>query len=134
MSDFAKAWSVSSWFLDASTFAHSRRVTWRVWGLADEMTVAILHDFVEDGGQVNALEYLRDEVKLSGHIIEAVDAISRRDGETYFEYIQRVKANPLATRVKLADIEDNLTGRENPPKPSLRDRYEKAKRILLEME
>jgi len=129
-----KAYNIASWYLDGPTFGHSLRIVNRVLGNPDQMVVAMLHDFVEDGGQENALEYLRDEAKFPEHIIEAVDAISRRDEERYFDYIQRVKANDIAKWVKLADIGDNLEGRETPPKPSLKKRYEKAKKILLDLE
>ena len=37
----------------------------------------------------------------------AVDAISRREGEAWAEYIQRVAANPLARQVKISDLIDN---------------------------
>jgi hypothetical protein len=36
-----------------------------------------------------------------------VDAISNRDGERFFDYIRRCRLNPLATLVKLADLDDN---------------------------
>ena len=41
-------------------------------------------------------------------IIEAVDCLTRRDDETYEAFIQRIKTNPLARRVKLADLQDNM--------------------------
>jgi len=130
---FGKAWNIASWFLDGPTFDHSKRVMLRVFGETDPMVVALLHDFVEDGGQENALEYLRD-AEFPDHIIEAVDAISRREGEVYADYILRVRENNLATWVKLADLGDNLDGRGSPPKPSLQKRYERARKVLLGLE
>ena len=45
-------------------------------------------------------------------MVEAIDAISRRlTDKTYPEYIERVAQNPLALRVKLADLRDNLDPR-----------------------
>ena len=41
-------------------------------------------------------------------VAEAVDALSRREGEVYTDYIERVSAHPLAVEVKRADIGDNL--------------------------
>jgi len=40
-------------------------------------------------------------------VVDALEAISRREGERYGSYIERVAANPLAVRVKLADLNDS---------------------------
>jgi guanosine-3',5'-bis(diphosphate) 3'-pyrophosphohydrolase len=71
----------------------------------DEKIVAVLHDMVEDTDTT-----LEDLGKyFDKEIIEAVDAISRRkDKETYKEFIRRVYMNPIARKVKIADIKDNL--------------------------
>jgi len=37
-----------------------------------------------------------------------VDAMSRRDNESYDEYILRLRENPIAVRVKLNDLTDNM--------------------------
>ncbi|MFQ3568508.1 MAG: GTP pyrophosphokinase [Aggregatilineales bacterium] len=70
-----------------------------------ERFVAILHDVVEDSDL--SLEDLRahgyDEA-----IVEAVDCLTRREGEPYQAMIERIKNNPLARRVKLADLADNM--------------------------
>ena len=66
---------------------------------------AMLHDVVEDTA------YTLDLLKERGFpedVITAVDCLSRRDGESYEAFIERIGANPLATKVKLADLEDNL--------------------------
>lgn len=74
-----------------------------------ERVVALLHDSVEDSdwfdlAQVNEL--------FGPDIAAAVEAITKRSGETYEGYLLRVKGNPIATKVKLADIRDNSdTGR-----------------------
>jgi hypothetical protein len=44
-------------------------------------------------------------------VVDALEAISRTEGERYGAYIERVAANPLAVRVKLADLQDNLDSR-----------------------
>ena len=41
-------------------------------------------------------------------MLEAVDAITHRTHEPLVEYYSRIKCNPLATKVKLADVMDNL--------------------------
>ena len=67
------------------------------------MTIAILHDIVED------TEVAVDEIKTGfGTVVaEAVDAVSKRDSESYREYIDRVSRNKLALQVKLEDLRDN---------------------------
>lgn len=72
---------------------------------SDAMIIAVLHDTVED--TTLTLQSLKDE-GFSHEIIEAIDALTRRKDETYAQFIQRVKPQPLARRVKLADIEHNL--------------------------
>lgn len=71
----------------------------------EAMTVAALHDVVEDSPIT--LFHLRDQ-GFPERILEAVDAISRREGETYEDYIERVSRVPLAVRVKLPDLEHNM--------------------------
>jgi len=83
---------------------HPLRVMHRVDTTA-EKTVAALHDVVEDTSL--SLDDLRKE-GFPGRIIKAVDCISKREGEDYDEYVRRAGSNPLARRVKLADLEDNM--------------------------
>ena len=65
---------------------------------------AYLHDILEDTsvGEGFIRENFGDE------ILEIVGHLTRKDDETYFEYIQRVKDNESARVVKVADIEFNL--------------------------
>lgn len=72
----------------------------------DERIVALLHDVVEDS-QAVTLETLRSN-GFSESIVSAVDALTRRENETYGEFVQRVSKNPLASRVKIADLTDNM--------------------------
>lgn len=93
----------------------------------DEKIVAILHDVVEDTDYT--LKYLSDF--FSDKIINAIDAITRREGEKYFNYIKRVKLNSLATKVKIADIEHNKSpDRKFKDSEGLMKRYDKALDIL----
>ena len=69
----------------------------------NERIVAILHDVVEDTDvTLNDLEKT-----FPPRIIKAIDAISKKRDEPYHEYLKRVKLNPLATSVKVADVRDN---------------------------
>ena len=49
-----------------------------------------------------------DQEGFPKEIIDAIDAISRREEEEYIDYIERVQGNEIAMRVKLADLEDNI--------------------------
>ena len=77
----------------------------------EEKIVSVLHDVVEDTGW--KIQDLRKE-KFSDKILDAVEAITRHDGESKTSYIKRVKKNPLATRVKLNDLEDDMNIRRFP--------------------
>lgn len=74
----------------------------------DATTVAWLHDVVEDS-PAWTFERLAKR-GFSPRVIAAVDALSRRKGEAYRDFILRVKRNPLATKVKLADLAHNSAG------------------------
>jgi guanosine-3',5'-bis(diphosphate) 3'-pyrophosphohydrolase len=70
-----------------------------------EQIAAILHDVVEDS------EWTFDDLYkegFSGEIITAVDCLTKRDNEPYMDYIERLKSNTIARKVKLADLEDNM--------------------------
>lgn len=71
----------------------------------EEMVVAVLHDVIED------TEYTIKNLsldKFSKRVLFAVDCITRRHGETYNRYIERVKGNEISIKVKLADLENNM--------------------------
>ncbi len=70
-----------------------------------EMITGVLHDVIEDTPWT--LENLRQE-GFPDEILEALDYLTRREGEDYQDFIKRVAGNPLARKVKLADLEDNL--------------------------
>jgi (p)ppGpp synthase/HD superfamily hydrolase len=84
---------------------HLRRVAEKVGGREQKM-VAYLHDIVEkaDGW---SLDRLSDE-GFPQTVVEAVDAMTKREGEDYLDFVRRAIANPLARPVKRADLEDNL--------------------------
>jgi (p)ppGpp synthase/HD superfamily hydrolase len=85
---------------------HPLRVMARVDTDADRI-VAILHDTVENGGDRMSFARLRQE-GFPEEIVQAIDCLTRRDGEPYAAMIERIAPNPLARRVKLADLADNL--------------------------
>lgn len=67
-------------------------------------TVGLLHDVVEDSDWT--LEDLRKE-GLPEEVVQAVGILTKKRNENYEEYILRVKQNPLARQVKLADLKHN---------------------------
>jgi (p)ppGpp synthase/HD superfamily hydrolase len=70
-----------------------------------EKIVGIMHDIIEDTEWT--LEQLIKE-GFSPSIVDAVDAMTRRDNESYDEYILRLQKNPIAVRVKINDLSDNM--------------------------
>ena len=106
---------------DAPYILHPLRVMSRLQS-PTEKTVAVLHDVVEDTDWT--FEDLRDE-GFPEPILEALDCLTKRDGEPYEKLVKRSAANPLARRVKIADLEDNMDVRRLPqisPKDSGRFR------------
>ena len=93
--------------------------------------VALLHDVVEDSAVTLA--------DLANHgfdpqILHAVDCMSRRAGEPYADYIDRVATDDLASEVKLSDLADNLANHRalpaTPDNLARIARYEQALRVL----
>jgi (p)ppGpp synthase/HD superfamily hydrolase len=70
-----------------------------------EHIIAVLHDVVEDTDWT--MERLQAE-GFHGKILAALDCLTRQNGEEYEKFIERVKRNPLAVKIKIADLEDNL--------------------------
>jgi len=70
-----------------------------------ERSVALLHDVLEDS-DITAEELLAEGIPAE--VVEAVRYLTKNDGEEYMEFVARAKKNQLATKVKIADIEDNI--------------------------
>ena len=87
---------------------------------AEERIVAVLHDVVEDS-DVTLADLRR--LGFSEPVVEAVDRLTKRPEEEadYFAAIRRAGANPIARRVKIADLTDNLD-LSRLPNPSEQDR------------
>ena len=83
---------------------HPLRVMFAVDGEIARM-VAVLHDVIEDS------DTTLDDLLAMGYpneVISALDCLTRREDESYMEFVQRAKVNPIAREVKLADMEDNM--------------------------
>jgi len=83
---------------------HALRVMFRVDTDAERI-VAGLHDVVEDTGR--SFDDLR-KMGYSEEVLAALDCVTKREGEAYEQFVDRAAANPIARRVKLADLEDNM--------------------------
>ena len=105
--------------------------------IADQMTteetciVAILHDVVEDTDVT--LEELK-EAGFGEDIIHAIDLLTHRDGVPYLDYVRALKDDPIASVVKLADLNHN-SDRTRLNVITKKDeqrfiKYQKAKEIL----
>ncbi len=112
---------------------HPMRVASRLKS-PEAQVVGWLHDTVEDTG----LTLAEVEAQFGPDTAGAVDAVSRREGEAWEDYLERVRANPVARQVKISDLIDNSNlGRI--PHVTLRDverqeKYNRALKMLLEGE
>lgn len=101
-------------------FLHSEEVAGYFHGIL--AAIAYLHDVVEDSDVT--LDVITD---IFGPTIgKSVDALTRREGERYFDYIRRLMLDPHARAVKVIDI---LVKLDTSP-DSLKKRYIKALRLL----
>lgn len=71
----------------------------------NEMISAVLHDVVEDTEWT--IEKLEAE-GFSAEVITAVKLLTHNKKVPYKKYIENIKTNKIALKVKLADLEDNL--------------------------
>jgi hypothetical protein len=127
-------------YLDIETFAHSERVALNVNG-RKACVVAWLHDVIEDGTAPNGSTIdMRERLirrGVEGEILAAVELLTRGE-ESYAAYIDRIAnatgcAGRLARRVKLADLNDNLS-RGGAKAVTLRARYLRARKRLSRAE
>lgn len=94
--------------------------------------IGLLHDVVEDTDAT-----VEDVRALAGdRVALAVDAMTRREGEPYFDYIKRLKANEDAVEVKKYDLVDNMN-LSRIPEPTNKDldrvkKYADAYKILID--
>lgn len=82
---------------------HPLRVMLRL-KTAEERMAGVLHDVVEDCGVTF------DDLRKQGFpeaVISGVDAVTRRDGESYYDFVIRSGADPIGRTVKLADLREN---------------------------
>jgi len=100
-------------------------------------TVALLHDVVEDTEVT--IEELRQ--LFPEEVTDAVQVLTHDIEEDYYDYVRKIKKNPVAVKVKLADIRHNSdetrclgSGMPEEKLAYWRRKYQKALEILAEGE
>ncbi len=124
----AKHAHASQWRRDGITpyIMHPRAVAERLKGESEAViATAWLHDVLEDS-MISAA--LMREVGISDDVIEAVATITH-GAESYPDYLEFVKANPIALKVKIADILCNMA--DQPTDKQIK-KYAKALVFLME--
>jgi (p)ppGpp synthase/HD superfamily hydrolase len=111
---------------------HLEAVASKVIG-TEEKTVAWLHDIFED----TDFSHEQLSVFFPRSIVEAVEALTKRPGESYEDYLRRIAENPLAIKVKMADLEHNtdLTRFDSPTESdkTRAQKYVERRKILVEL-
>ena len=70
-----------------------------------EMIAAVLHDVIEDGDF--SVEYLTSR-GFERVVLEAVESVTRREEESYEDFVTRAGLHPLGAIIKQSDILDNM--------------------------
>ncbi len=85
-------------------YLHPERVAARCATDA-EAIVALLHDTIEDTDITP--EYLLAK-GFPQYIVDGVLSVTKREGESYEDFVARAKQNPIGRMVKIHDLEDNM--------------------------
>ncbi|MCR5700193.1 MAG: HD domain-containing protein [Candidatus Saccharibacteria bacterium] len=94
----------------------------------DLKTVALLHDVIEDT-ETTAGELI--EKGIPEYLVEVVVILTKPPKMSYEEYLQRIKADPMALAVKKADLAHNTSPSRSSGLNKRRiAKYELAKKIL----
>ena len=111
---------------------HPMTVAFQCGGDDSAIIVALLHDVAEDTNLT--IENLRDEINLTAEEVLALKILTHDKNIPYFEYIQKIKTNSLATKVKIADLKNNsdLSRISLPTEKDLSrvEKYQRALQIL----
>ena len=98
-----------------------------------EMICGVMHDVVEDS-DITFNDLIKEG--FSDEIIKVLDCITKKENESYDEFIDRILLSSTACRIKLADLNDNmnLSRIDNPTEKDFERilKYEAAKRRIEE--
>lgn len=95
----------------------------------EERIVAVLHDVCEDCPGWD-FQRLRAE-GFSAAVIAGLEAVTRRPGEAYEDFVGRAARHPIGRRVKRADLADNSDfSRLAAPTPRDHERLAKYRRAI----
>ena len=89
---------------DREYIMHPIRVAERCVSLKAKI-VALLHDTIEDT-HVTVERLLKEG--FTQEIVDAVLSVTKKEGETYGDFIKRAAQNEIGKEVKKADLEDNM--------------------------
>ena len=82
----------------------------------------------EDDEDTEETEYTLKAQGVPDHVVNAVVDMTKVEGESYADYMVRVAANPLARKVKIADMLDNLS---DDPTPKQIKKYARGLLVLV---
>ena len=100
----------------------------------DSVCTALLHDVVEDHGDRYPFERLA-QAGFPEPVLRALRLLIHEDGVPYMDYVQALAEDPIARRVKLADLRHNTdTRRLGGAPPRKYELYRQAIRYLEEAE
>ena len=66
---------------------------------------ALLHDVIEDS-DFEASTLISMGIPIN--VVTAVETVTKIKGEPYFDYLKKIKINPIARDVKLEDLKHNM--------------------------
>ena len=87
-------------------FLHPYRVSQRLKDDEEAQVVALLHDSIEDTEET---EESLLEKGIPQHLVNSIKVLTKDDDTDYETYLERVKEDPIAKKVKIADMLDNLS-------------------------
>lgn len=97
-----------------------------------ECIVALLHDVVED----TDVTFANLEKYFSKEIIDILKLLTHDKSIDYLDYIQKIKDNPIAKKIKIADIihnsDETRLDKITPKDIIRRNKYQKALMLLEE--
>ena len=77
-------------------------------------------------------EQMTDDDGFPDEVLEALELLTHKDNESYFDYVNRIKDNPIAKTVKLADLAHNMDlSRFDDPGAKEYDRKRKYERAVM---